>query len=99
MVSNAAFYEGLSDERKEMLAEVKAELDDFIYDAQKKANDEALARIKEAKPEIEVIRLNEEQREVFKEASKGIGASLVEEVGGDTEEVLNSLREEFGTEM
>ncbi|NIZ01625.1 TRAP transporter substrate-binding protein [Thalassospira lucentensis] len=99
VVSNADFYAGLSDERKEMLAEVKAELDDFIYDAQAKANQEALERIKEAKPEIKVIRLNEEQRAAFKEASKGVGASLVDEVGGDTKEVLDSLRKEFGTQM
>jgi TRAP-type C4-dicarboxylate transport system substrate-binding protein len=99
VVSNAAFYEGLSDERKEMLAEVKAELDDFIYEAQEKANAEALDRIKKAKPEIEVIRLNDEQRAAFKKASAGIGDSLVSEVGGDTEEVLKALRKEFGTEM
>jgi TRAP-type C4-dicarboxylate transport system substrate-binding protein len=99
VVSNADFYAGLSDERKEMLAEVKAELDDFIYDAQTKANEAALDRIKEAKPDIKVIRLDDEQRAAFKEASKGIGASLVDEVGGDTQEVLDALRKEFGTAM
>ncbi|OSQ32583.1 TRAP transporter substrate-binding protein DctP [Thalassospira sp. MCCC 1A03138] len=99
VVSNAAFYDGLSDERKEMLKEVKAELDDFIYEAQEKANAEALDRIKKAKPGIEVIKLDDEQRAAFKKASAGIGDSLVSEVGGDTEEVLNALRKEFGTEM
>ncbi len=89
----------MSDERKDMLKEVKSELDDFIYEAQEKANAEALDRIKKAKPEIEVIRLNDEQRAAFKKASAGIGDSLVKEVGGDTEEVLKALRKEFGTEM
>lgn len=46
-----------------------------------------------------MIRLDDAQRAAFKDASKGIGASLVEEVGGDTKEVLDSLRKEFGTEM
>lgn len=99
VVANADFYAGLSDERKKMLKEVKAELDDFIYKAQKEANAAALDRIKKAKPEIKVIRLNEEQRAAFKKASAGIGESLVKEVGGDTKEVLNALRKEFGTEM
>ena len=46
-----------------------------------------------------MIRLDDAQRAAFKDASKGIGAILVEEVGGDTKEVLDSLRKEFGTEM
>lgn len=95
VVTNSAFYKGLSDKRKELLKDVKAQLDDYIFKAQKKLNDEALARIKKAKPSIKVIRLNAEQRKKFEEASKGIGEKLVKEVGGDTKQVLHDLREEI----
>ncbi|MFH1805063.1 MAG: TRAP transporter substrate-binding protein DctP [Pseudomonadota bacterium] len=99
VVSNADFYNGLSDEHKALLADVKSELDDFIFEAQAKANSEALERIQAAKPDIEVIRLSDEQRAKFAEASSGIGDKLVEMVGGDTAEVLAALRKEFGTDM
>ena len=78
-----------------MLKDVKSELDDYIFKAQAKLNDEALAKIKKAKPSIKVIKLNAEQRAKFEEASKGIGEKLVQEVGGDTKQVLSDLRKEI----
>jgi TRAP-type C4-dicarboxylate transport system substrate-binding protein len=95
VVTNDAFYKGLSDDRKDLLKDVKAELDDYIFKAQAELNDKALAKIKEAKPSIKVIKLDADQRAKFAEASKDVGETMVKEVGGDSQKVLTDLRAEI----
>ncbi|MEQ5775409.1 MULTISPECIES: DctP family TRAP transporter solute-binding subunit [unclassified Thalassospira] len=95
VVTNDAFYKGLSDERKELLKDVKSELDDYIFKAQADLNEKALDKIKKAKPSIKVIKLDADQRAKFEAASKSVGDNLVKEVGGDTKQVLGDLRDEI----
>lgn len=96
VVTNADWYQAdLSDERKQMLDETISELADHIFEVQEQYNQERLEKIKEAKPEIEVIELTEEERAAFEERAQEVRQKYVEMVGGDAEQVLNDLQAEI----
>jgi tripartite ATP-independent transporter DctP family solute receptor len=95
IVINKDFFDGLSDERKTMLEEIRLDMTDWIYDAQVKANKESLARIQEKKPSIKLVRLNAEERAAFEEAAEPLSEKLVGMVGGRTEQILGKLKEEI----
>lgn len=68
---NPQFYDGLSESDREMVQAVKAELDDMIFDYQRQLNSERLERIR-ASSDIEIVELDDEQREAFRAASMPI---------------------------
>lgn len=98
VVGNRDWYAGLSDDRKQMLDEVIDSMADYIFETQAQYNEERLQAIKEAKPDMEMIELNEEERATFREASMGVRDKFVEMTGDSGEEVLQCLAAEFGTE-
>jgi len=92
VVTNSEWYQlDLSDEERQMLDETIAELADFIFEVQDQYNQERLEKIKEAKPDIQMIHLTDEERAAFREASMGIREQFVEMVGPEGEEILNAL--------
>ncbi len=95
VVANDGFYKGLSDERKAMLDEVRAELTDYIFDAQQEMNAASVERIKESKPDITMVHLTPDQRAAFEERAEALDDKLVEMVGGRTQEILDGLRAEI----
>lgn len=97
VVGNRDWYAGLSDDRKQMLDDVIAGMADYIFKKQAQYNDERLEAIKEAKPSMEMIRLSEEERQPFREASMQVREKFVEMTGQEGKEVLQCLAEQFGT--
>lgn len=80
LVMNPAFHAGLRPEEREMLREVKAELDDYIFDVQRRFNSERLDRIR-ADSDIQMVELNDDQRAVFRNASLSVRDSYVATAG------------------
>lgn len=97
VVSNRDWYDGLPADQRRMLDETIDGLADYIFELQDEYNAERLEKIKEDKPEMEMIRLTEEQRQPFVEASQEVRAQFVDMVGAEGEEVLQCLSEEFGS--
>jgi TRAP-type transport system periplasmic protein len=95
VVANGAFWAGLSDEHREMLIEIREELADFIFEEQKRMNDESAERIQEARPEIEFIVLDDDEREAFRQRAEPLADRLVEIAGGNSAAVLEKLRQEI----
>ena len=95
VVANADFWNGLSDEHRDMLTEIRAELQDWIFDKQAEANAAALDRILEAKPEMNVVRLTPEERKVFEERAAGLDEVLIDMTGDDLAETLEQFRAEI----
>lgn len=85
VVSNPQFFDSLSEEDRQMVMEVKRELDDMIFDFQRQLNDERMEIIRE-KSDIEISELTDEQREAFRAASLPIRDEYREMAGerGDT---------------
>jgi TRAP-type C4-dicarboxylate transport system substrate-binding protein len=97
VVGNRDWYAGLSDDRRQMLDEVVDSMADYIFETQAQYNKERLEKIKQAKPDMEMIELSEDERAVFREASMGVRDKFVEMTGDSGQEVLQCLAEEFGT--
>lgn len=97
VVSNRDWYEGLPGDQRAMLDETVAELADYIFELQDEYNQQRLEKIKEEKPELEMIHLTKEQRQPFVEASQKVRKQFVDMVGGEGKEVLQCLSREFGS--
>ena len=96
VVTNADWYAAdLSDEQRTLLDEVIAELNDYIFKVQQQYNEERLEKIKKAKPELKMIRLSEEERAAFKEASMQARQKFVEMTGDSGQKILNQLESEI----
>ncbi|WP_150303402.1 TRAP transporter substrate-binding protein DctP [Pseudomonas saliphila] len=96
-MANQAWYENLSDERKDLIEEVVVELVPYIHDVQTRLNTERLDIITE-NSDIELIYLTAEERAAFRERSLPVRDVFVEMVGERGESLLNALLEQAGEE-
>lgn len=95
VVANQDFYEGLSDDRQKMVDEITTELADYIFDVKRQYAEERLAKIKEARPDMPMIHLTEEERAAFKEAAMGARETYLEQAGEMGQKVLDGLTAEM----
>lgn len=96
VVTNSDWYAAdLSDEHRQVLDETIAELADFIFEVQDQYNQERLEKIKQDKPDIQIIELTAEERAAFEERAQSVRDAYVEMVGGDAQEVLDALVSEI----
>jgi len=95
VIANPAFFDGLPEAQQEMIRDVVAELNDFIFEVQEQYNQERLDTIKEKKPDIKVLRLTAEERKAFREASLPVRETFVEMVGPEGKELLDILTREI----
>ncbi len=97
VVGNHDWYNNLSDKRRNVIDNVVDEMHDWIYQRQQEINQERLEKIKQAKPEMKMIRLSDEERQAFQEKTYGVRDQYVEQTGSDGEQTLKCLTEAFGT--
>ncbi|MCQ0987578.1 TRAP transporter substrate-binding protein [Jiella marina] len=95
VAANLSFYEGLSEEDKTLVQEAADQAYDYIIDYQKGLEEEALAKIQEAKPSITVTRLTDEQREPFRQAAEQVRQKYVEMTGDSGQAVLEGFEEDI----
>lgn len=92
IVGNLDWYDGLSEEERAILDLAQTEAFEHIVDYQETLAEDALQKILEAKPEMEVIRLSDAEREPFREAAAAVEAKFVEMAGGEAAEVLEQFK-------
>jgi tripartite ATP-independent transporter DctP family solute receptor len=92
-VTGQEFFESLSPERREMVRSVVRDLQDEIFEIQRTFNRQRLETIEERNPDLEIIRLTEEQRQQFREASLPVRETFVDSVGPKGEEILDLILE------
>jgi TRAP-type C4-dicarboxylate transport system substrate-binding protein len=92
IVGNLDWYDGLSEEERAILDLAQTEAFAHIVDYQETLAEDALQKILEAKPEMEVIRLSDAEREPFREAAAAVEAKFVEMAGGEAAEVLEQFK-------
>ena len=96
VVTNWDWYQAdVEEEHKQALQETLAELADYIFNLQEQYNQERLEKIKEAKPDLQVIELTEEERQAFEERAQEVRQAYVEMVGGDAQQVLDALSQDI----
>ncbi len=92
MMANQDFYEGLSDEDKELVQEASNAAYDHTIEHIKGLADEALAKIQEASDEVTVTRLNEEQIQAFRDRAPQVEEVFLEMTGDRGEELLQQFK-------
>jgi tripartite ATP-independent transporter DctP family solute receptor len=92
VVANADFWDGLSADHKQMLGEIRDELQKFILDKQREKNAAAVDKMLKDNPRLSVIKLTPEERDVFRSRAEPLADRLVGMVGGRTGQILEQLR-------
>ena len=96
VVTNWDWYQAdMEEAHKQALQETLDELADYIFNLQEQYNQERLEKIKEAKPDLQVIELTEEERQAFEERAQDVRQAYVDMVGGDAQQVLDQLSQDI----
>jgi len=92
VMANKEFYDGLSDEEQQVVQDAIDVAFDHIIDYQQGLHEESIEKIKEAKPEIEINVLSEEQRQPFIEAGEKVEDRFVEMTGDSGKAILDQMK-------
>lgn len=89
------FWNNLSPERQELVSEIATDLNQYIYEMQDEYNSERLDIIRENKPDINVIELNEDERAEFRALAEPVWDDYVDDVGEIGQTMLDVLLEDI----
>lgn len=93
---NTDWYEGLNDEMKTMVDETTQEMQEWVFEEQKKQNEEYLQTIKEdTENPTEIVELTDEQRQMFKDKAMPVRDYYRNEVSTVDGQILDKLQEEI----
>lgn len=92
LMANKDFYDGLDAATQKVIQDATTSAYDFIVDYQKGLADSELQKIKDAKPEMTVTVLNEEQRKCFKDAAAEVEAKFIEMTGDSGKAILEQMK-------
>jgi len=95
VLANQGFYEGLTDEDKQLVSEAADIAFEHIIEYQEGLTEESLDKILEQKPEMEVTRLSDEQRAPFREAGEQVRQTYIEMAGDPGAAVLEGFEEDI----
>ncbi len=86
---NGEFYNGLSDEDKEIIDSIKADMEAYASESLEKVQKEKFEIIKEKKPDIKIEYLTEDERASFAKASMAVRDNIVDLAGEEGKEVMD----------
>ena len=92
VVANADFWDGLSQEHRTLLGEVRDDLQTFILAKQRQKNAASIEKMLKDNPNLSVIKLTPEERDVFRQRAEPLAQKLVGMVGGRSGQILEQLK-------
>lgn len=92
MMANKDFFDGLSAEDQELIQNATEAAFDHILDYQAGLQSQSLENIKEAKPEMMINILSEEERQPFMETADSVEAAYIEMTGDSGQEILDQMK-------
>ncbi|MCF6430995.1 TRAP transporter substrate-binding protein DctP [Leisingera sp. MMG026] len=92
VMANKDFYNGLSPEDQQLVQNAAQAAYDHTVVYQQQAAETELAKIMEAKPEMNVTVLTNEQRSCFKEAAAEVEAKFIEMTGDSGAAILEQMK-------
>ncbi|SDL05242.1 TRAP transporter substrate-binding protein DctP [Halarsenatibacter silvermanii] len=90
-----SFWEGLSEERREMVRDIAEDLNEYIYEVQSDYNEERMDIILENEPDINIIELEEDEIAQFRELAQDAYEVYFDDVGEVGEEMLEILQQDI----
>ncbi len=95
VMSGEDWYQGLPEDRKTLIDDTLADLNEFINPVVTQFNEERLDKIKAAKPDMQMITLTEEERALFRERAEGTQTKIGDVVSARGAELLEALKAEI----
>ena len=95
VMANKDFYDGLSEEDQQAIQAAADAAYDYIVEYQQGLAETELQKIKDAKPEMTVTVLTEEQRQCFKDAAKDVEATFIEMTGDSGKAILDQMKSDL----
>jgi tripartite ATP-independent transporter DctP family solute receptor len=99
VMANKDFYDGLSPEDQQLIQNAAKAAYDYIATYQQSLAETELEKIKEAKPEMTVTVLTDEQRSCFKDAAKEVEAKFIEMTGDSGKAILEQMKADLQATM
>ncbi len=99
VMANKDFYDSLSADDQALVQQAAEKAYDYIVEYQQGLAESELAKIKEAKPEMTITVLTEEERACFKEAAKEVEAKFIEMTGDSGKAILDQLKADLEASM
>lgn len=90
VVSNREWYQALPDDQRQWLDDALADVAQLIYRKQAELNESRLQQMTEDS-DIALVRLSEEEREHFREASLGVRDIYIEKAGERGKKILDTV--------
>ncbi len=95
VMANKPFYDGLSEEDQKLIENATDAAFDYIVEYQKGLQEQALANIKKAKPEMQINTLSEEERQPFMKAADQVEKTFVEMTGESGKAILDQMKKDL----
>lgn len=95
VMANKDFYDGLGDEDRQAVENAADAAFEYILDYQKGLQEEALKKIKEVKPEMQINTLSEEERQPFMAAAAEVEEAFVEMTGESGKAILDQMKQDL----
>lgn len=92
LMANKDFYDGLGEEDQQVIQNAVDVAFEYILEYQRDLQEESLAKIKEAKPEMEINILSEEERQPFMDTAPAVEEAFVEMTGEGGQEILDQMK-------
>ncbi|WP_019298512.1 MULTISPECIES: TRAP transporter substrate-binding protein DctP [unclassified Leisingera] len=98
-MANKEFFDELSEADKEVVRNAVSAAFEYIVAYQKGLEEESLKKILEAKPDMQVVVLSEEERAPFRTAAKAVEAKFVEMTGDRGAAILEQMKADISAAM
>lgn len=92
VMANKDFFDGLSEDDQKVVQDAIDAAFDYILDYQSGLQEEALAKIAEAKPEMQINILSEEERKPFMETASQVEDAFIEMTGESGKRILDQMK-------
>jgi TRAP-type C4-dicarboxylate transport system substrate-binding protein len=92
VMANLDFYEGLGEEDQTVIQNAIEAAFDYIVEYQGNLQEQSLANIKEAKPEMVINVLSEDERQPFMETADDVEAEFINMTGDSGQQILDQMK-------
>ncbi len=92
VMANKDFFDGLSEDDQKVVQDAIDAAFDYILDYQSGLQEDALAKIAEAKPEMQINILSEEERKPFMETAAQVEDAFIEMTGESGKRILDQMK-------
>lgn len=95
LMANQDFFNGLSADEQELVRTASAQAFEYILEYQSGLTEKSLDKIKQARPEVQVTYLTDEQRQAFRDTAAQVEAKFVELTGDSGKAILDQMKKDL----